>query len=124
MAGRVRVGGFADADEKRRLFADHDVFLNTSRVDNRPVSVVEAAACGLCVVSTDVGGVPDLLVHEESALLVPPDDPAALAAAVRRLLDEPGLAGRLSDGGRAVAEAGQPDAVVERWEALLSERGG
>jgi len=119
----VTVGGFADAVEKRRLFAAHDVFLNTSRVDNRPVSVVEAGASGLCIVSTNVGGVPDLVEDEVSALLVPPDDPEAVAAAVRRLVDDTGLAERLSAGGRAVAEAGRPETVVARWHDLLSRRG-
>lgn len=121
VADRVTVGGFAGPDEKAALFAGHDVFVNSSRVDNRPVSVVEAAACGLCIVSTDVGGVPDLVEDGESALLVPPDDPEALAAAVRRVLDDPALAGRLSDGGRAVAEAGRPEGVVARWQDLLHE---
>jgi len=116
---RVTVGGFAGPAEKARLFTAHDVFLNTSRVDNRPVSVVEAAASGLCVVSTGVGGVPDLVTDGESALLVPPDDPAAVAAAVDRLVEDPDLAARISAGGRAVAEAGRPEAVVTAWELLL-----
>jgi glycosyltransferase involved in cell wall biosynthesis len=117
---RVTVGCFAGPDEKQALFEDHDVFLNSSRVDNRPVSVVEAAACGLCVVSTDVGGVPDLVRDGESAVLVPPDDPEALAAAVRRVLADPELAGRLSDGGREVAERGRPEVVLAAWADLLS----
>jgi len=119
LGDRVTVGGFAGSAEKRALFEDHDVFVNSSRVDNRPVSVVEAAASGLCVVSTDVGGVPDLVSDGESALLVPADDPDALAAAVRRVLDDPQLAAALSEGGRAVAERGRPDVVVAAWTELL-----
>ena len=52
-----------------------DIFLNTTNIDNTPVSVLEAMACGLCVVSTNVGGMPYLLEHEHDALLVEPDDP-------------------------------------------------
>ncbi len=48
-----------------------DIFLNTTNVDNAPVTVVEAMACGLCIVSTDAGGVPDLVEDEHEALLVP-----------------------------------------------------
>jgi glycosyltransferase involved in cell wall biosynthesis len=117
---RVTVGDFAGPDEKRTLFAAHDVFLNTSRVDNRPVSVVEAAASGLCVVSTDVGGVPDLVEDGVSAVLVPPDDPEAVAAAVVRLLAEPASARRISAGGRAVAVRGTPDRVRAQWDDLLA----
>jgi glycosyltransferase involved in cell wall biosynthesis len=123
VAGQVTVGGFAGPDEKARLFADHDVFLNTSRVDNRPVSVVEAAACGLCVVSTAVGGIPDLVEDGTSALLVPPDDPAAAASAIARLVGDPELSARLSTGGRSVAEAGRPDRVTARWDELLAGLG-
>jgi glycosyltransferase involved in cell wall biosynthesis len=121
---RVSVGGFAGPDEKRALFAEHDVFLNTSRVDNRPVSVVEAAASGLCVVSTDVGGIPDLVEDGASALLVPPDDPGAVAAAIARLVADPALGERISRGGRAVAEAGRPERVSDAWGELLADLAG
>jgi L-malate glycosyltransferase len=116
---QVEVRGFVGPDEKRRLLEDHDLFLNTSRVDNRPVSVVEAGAAGLCIVSTDVGGMPDLLQDGVSGRLVPPDDPDVVAQAIVEVLGDPGLAGRLSAGGRAVAEAGRPAAVVEAWSELL-----
>ncbi len=52
--------------------AKGDIFLNTTNVDNTPVSVIEAQAAGLCVVSTNVGGIPFLLENGKDALLVPP----------------------------------------------------
>ena len=97
-----------------------DIFLNTSEIDNAQVSVLEAMACGLCVVSTNVGGLPYLLRDGEDALLVPPRDPAAMAAAVRRLLREPALAERLSRNGRAKAEAHDWGKVLPAWEALFT----
>jgi glycosyltransferase involved in cell wall biosynthesis len=117
--GAVRFAGFLDAEGKRREFAGHDVFLNTNRVDNAPVSVLEAAACGLPVVSTAVGGIPYLLRNEEEALLVPEGDAAAMAGAVRRLLDRPDLAGRLSAAGRQVAERSAWERVRPAWEDVL-----
>jgi glycosyltransferase involved in cell wall biosynthesis len=119
--GAVRFAGFLDAEGKRREFAEHDVFLNTNRVDNAPVSVLEAAAFGLPVVSTDVGGIPHLMRNGEEALLVPEGDAEALASAVGRLLDEPGLAGRLSAAGREVAERSSWPRVRPLWEALLAD---
>jgi glycosyltransferase involved in cell wall biosynthesis len=116
----VRFPGFLDAEGKRREFAGHDVFLNTNRVDNAPVSVLEAAAFGLPVVSTDVGGIPCLLRDGEEALLVPEGDAEAMAGAVRRLLDEPGLVGRLSSAGREVAERSSWLRVKPLWEELLA----
>jgi glycosyltransferase involved in cell wall biosynthesis len=97
-----------------------DIFLNTSNVDNTPVSILEAMACGLCIVSTNVGGIPYLLEHEHDALLVPPDNPTAMATAVRRLLTEPALAGRLSRNARQKAERFDWSAILPQWEALLT----
>ncbi|MEW6216645.1 MAG: glycosyltransferase family 4 protein [Candidatus Bipolaricaulota bacterium] len=101
----------------------HDIFINTTTVDNTPVSVIEAMACGLCVVSTNVGGIPFLLEHERDALLVPPDDAQAMAAAVLRILNEPGLSERLSRNARAKAEGFDWAAVLPRWRRLFQTVG-
>lgn len=98
-----------------------DIFLNTTNIDNTPVSVMEAMACGQCVVSTDVGGLPYLLHHERDALLVPPDEPAAMAEAVGRLLTEPGLAAGLSRSAHREVEPFDWSVVVAQWERLLME---
>jgi glycosyltransferase involved in cell wall biosynthesis len=89
-------------------------------VDNTPVSVLEAMACGLCVVSTRVGGIPYLLQHGRDALLVPPNDPEAMAAAVRRVLTEPALAESLSHNARLKAEQFDWSAILPQWQALLA----
>lgn len=98
-----------------------DVFINTTNVDNVPISVLEAMACGLCVVSTDVGGIPYLATDARDALLVPPNDPAAMARAVTRLFEEPGLAAHLSANARERALANDWSAVLPRWTALLGD---
>ena len=97
-----------------------DILLNTTNYDNTPVSVIEAMACGLCIVSTDVGGIPYLLDHEVDALLVPPDDAPVMAAAVRRLLREPGLAQTLSHNARRKAEGFDWSFVLPQWEELFA----
>ena len=129
LASRLRLGraaafeGRVDKALVPQRLAQADIFLNTSRVDNAPVSVLEAMASGLCVVSTKVGGIPDLLEHERDALLVPPGDAAAMAAAVRRVLFEPGLAARLSRNARRKAARFNWSAVLPQWERLLDELG-
>jgi glycosyltransferase involved in cell wall biosynthesis len=97
-----------------------DIFLNTTRVDNTPVSVLEAMACGLCVVSTNVGGIPYLLEDDHDALLVPSADHAAMAKAVQRLLTEDGLAERLSRNARRKVEQYDWSNILPRWEKLLT----
>ena len=101
--------------------ANSNIFINTTNVDNTPVSVMEAMACGLCIVSTNVGGVPYLLDDGQDALLVPPDDPDAMAAAVRRILTEPGLAERLSSNTRRKAERFDWSAILPQWQSLFLE---
>jgi len=96
-----------------------DIFLNTANVDNAPVSVLEAMACGLCVVSTDVGGIPYLLENERDALLVPPNDSQAMADAVRRILTSPQLAETLSQNARRKAEQHDWLVILPRWEQLF-----
>ena len=98
-----------------------EIFINTANIDNMPISLLEAMACGLCVVSTNVGGIPHLLDQEANALLVDPDDPSAMARAVGRLLDEPALAERLSRSARLKAEPHDWRSILPRWEALLEE---
>jgi glycosyltransferase involved in cell wall biosynthesis len=111
----VAFPGVLDLPGKIAAFDEHDVFLNTNTVDNMPVTLVEAAAFGTPIVSTDVGGVPDLVHHRETALLVPPRDPDALAVAVLELLADPDLAGQLSTAARQVAEASSWARVLPAW---------
>jgi L-malate glycosyltransferase len=116
----VRFPGFLDEEAKRAAFDAHDVVLTTSRVDNMPVSILEAAASGLPVVAFPVGGIPDLLTHDQTALLALDGDPDDMARAVGRLLTEPGLAGRLSRNGRRMAEACDWSVVRGHWDDLLA----
>lgn len=120
VSGRVRIAGRVDKAAVPDWLNGADVFVNTSRTDNFPVSLVEAMACGLCIVTTNVGGIPDLLEDGVDALLVPPGDPAAMAAAVRRVLREPGLAARLSGNARRKAEAFDWSAILPAWRQLLA----
>ena len=98
-----------------------DIFVNTSNVDNTPVSVLEAMACGLPVVTTNVGGIPHLVADETEGLLVPPDDHRAFAGAIARLLEEPRLASEISRRARLKVEQLDWSAMIQRWDSLLLE---
>jgi glycosyltransferase involved in cell wall biosynthesis len=89
--------GRLDREQMAAELRRADVVLNSSRVDNMPNSVLEAMASGVPIVSTAVGGVPYIVSHERTALLVPAEDAKAMAAAIMRILREPGLATRLAD---------------------------
>ncbi len=100
---------------------DFDVFINTTNVDNTPVSVIEAMALGLPVVSTNVGGLPFLLDHQKEALLVPPDHPEAMCEAIKQLLNKPELTHLLSRQGRQKVEAFDWQVVKQQWFEVISE---
>ena len=67
--------------------------------------LLEALAVGTACVSTSVTGIPEVVRDGETGLLVPPGDPAALAASIARLLDDPALRARLAGAGRHLVES-------------------
>lgn len=101
VAERVTFTGRIDNAAMPGLYQSASVMLNPSRVDNQPVSILEAFACGVPVVSTNVGGVPRVAEDGRTALLVPPGDPVAMAQALVRVATETGLAERLGAAGQA-----------------------
>lgn len=115
VTGRITFAGYMDATSKAAAFASHDLFLNTNTVDNMPVSVLEAAACGLVPVATSVGGIPKLLTDDVDSRLVPAGDADAMAAAVLDLLADDDRYRRLALGARAMAERSGWPAVHDRW---------
>ena len=121
VARHVRFPGQVAKRAVPEALAGADIFLNTSNFDNTPVSVIEAMASGLCVVTTNVGGMPHLLGQEKEALLVSPNAEEAMLQAVLRVLHEPALAGTLSRNGRRKAETFNWSIILPRWEALLGE---
>jgi glycosyltransferase involved in cell wall biosynthesis len=119
--GAVEILGFLDERAKREVAARCDVFLNTTNVDNAPVAVVEMGAFGLPVVTTDVGGIRDLLADGESGLFVHAGDDERMSDAVVRLVREPALAALLSAAGQRLAAQWAGPSVLSQWEALFAE---
>lgn len=123
LAAHVHFPGFLDLAGKIRESRAGDIFISTNEVDNTPVAVIEAAALGMPVISTDVGGVSHLLRHGETGLLVGSGDDAAMAAAVLRLTREPALARRLSLAGRVLAERSGWAGVHAEWKRVFDALG-
>lgn len=100
------------------VYAQADVFVNAAVVDNQPVSVIEACAAGLPVVSTATGDIGAMLGQGEFGVLVPPDDPAAMAEAVAALLAVPERAAAMARRARAAAERYTWPRVRADWEEV------
>lgn len=107
LGGHVRLLGKLNRPQVLQRYAQASVFVQPSRVaadgdrDGIPNVLLEALACGLPVVATRVSGIPEVIEPGRNGVLVPPDDPAALADAVAALLAHPGQAAALGRAGRA-----------------------
>ncbi len=104
IAAAVRFTGRLDNERIADLYREADLLLNPSTVDNMPISLLEAWASGIAIVSTNVGGIPHMVEDGKTALLVSPREPTAMAAAALRVLAEPDLAAALRAAGLEAAE--------------------
>jgi glycosyltransferase involved in cell wall biosynthesis len=111
-AARIRFLGF-ERDPTPVLRAT-DIFVLASRRESFPIVIGEARSAGCAIVATSVDGVPESLDEGRAGLLVPPEDPAALAAALARLLDHP-------DERRTWAAAAQAGLDYFRVERMVDE---
>ena len=102
-----------------KLSESYDIFINTTHFDNTPVSLIEALALGLPVISTNVGGIPYLVKDRETALLVNDSDSQAMANAIIELIENPDLAQNLSSNGRKLAEQFDWHIVKNQWKEIL-----
>jgi len=97
----------------------YSIFINTTHFDNMPVSVVEAMALGLAVVSTNVGGIPFLLEDEKEALLVSDNNSDAMVLVIEQLIENPNLFLELTKNARKKAEGFDWEFVKHKWNAIL-----
>ncbi len=124
LEGIVEMPGSADQGSVAEWWQQAAVGILTSDNEGMPVSLMEAAACGVPVVATDVGGVRELVQEGVTGLLAPPGDPPGLAAALGRLLSDGELRRKLGTAARALAEAKfsvarQAHALLALWSRVL-----
>lgn len=118
LAAALTFSGRIENSDIPTLYASADCMLNPSTVDNMPISILEALASGVPVVSTDAGGIPDMVEHGVSALLVPIGKPEEMARETIRILSDRSLAETQRAAGLAeVARYAWPR-VREQWFAV------
>ncbi len=113
--------GMLQKKEWITLSKNFDIFINTTNFDNMPVSVMEAMALGLPVISTDVGGLPFLIENGIDGILVPPNNPEAFVKAIEDLCDNPLKAQEITKNARAKMEGFDWENVKHSWIALLDD---
>lgn len=115
--GRTTFHGWVPNDAIRAMMAGADVFAMPSLVEAFGLVYLEAMSAGVPVVATSRGGAAECFEDGSEALLVPPDDPKALAQAIRRIVSEPGLHTRLVANGRAAAARLSFESTLDATEA-------
>jgi glycosyltransferase involved in cell wall biosynthesis len=124
LEGRSRFLGSVSREQVLRLFGAADASVLSSAWENFPHTVVEALAVGCPVIATAVGGVPEVVRDGENGLLVPPNDVAAFAAAIRRFFEDDELRRRLAEAAPRSVAGYTEDAVFTRIEAELTRAAG
>lgn len=102
------------------IYDASDIFVNSSVVDNQPVSILEAFASGLPVISTPTGDIAAMLRGGEAGLLVEANAPAAMANAITRLLEEPGLSLRITRSAHEEVGRYTSRLIREQWTSLYA----
>lgn len=120
----VTFTGLVTPERMPELYDAADIYLNASNVDNMPLSILEAFAAGLPVVTTNAGGIPYVVSHEKTGLLVEKDDAKAVAEAAIRLLESQDLGGSLASNARAECAKYKWDVVRENWLNFYREVAG
>jgi len=105
LQAHIRLTGALNQDEVRRLYGEADAFVLPSFAEGIPVVLMEAMASGVPCVTTRITGIPELIRSDEEGLLVAPSDADALAAAIARLIDDPGLRARIGAAARLRVDA-------------------
>ena len=117
---RLRFVGRVEPEAMPRLYDGSDVFINSSVVDNQPLSLLEAFAAGLPVVTTATGDIATMVRDGETGLIVPPENPAAMAEAVAALLDDPDRALLMARRARKELEKHTWAQVKKLWLGVYS----
>ena len=99
MADAVTFTGRLDNEGMAEIYDSADLMINPSLTDNMPISILEALASGVPVVSTNIGGIPYLVEHEKTAMLVPARNPESMADAILSLLNDASKAKAISKAG-------------------------
>jgi len=122
MADRVRFLGWTEGEALEDLYRESDVFVLPSWTEGLPNAMIEAMASGLAVVVSAVGTIPDVVTDGHDALVVPPKDVDALAGALRRVMDDPGLLDTLArNGHRLATEEFAVEPAVERLARVIDD---
>ena len=115
--------GQVDPNSIADVYDAADIFLNGSEIDNQPLSILEAFSCGLPIVTTDAGGIPDIVEDGKTGMVVPRGDYVQIAERAITLLDNPALTKHMIERGRHECLKYSWEAVRDAWMNVYQDLG-
>ncbi|WP_457618167.1 glycosyltransferase family 4 protein, partial [Lutibacter sp.] len=119
LAENIVFTGVLPKEKWHQLSANYDIFINTTNIDNMPVSIIEAMALGMPIVSTNVGGLPYLISNNIDGILVDIDNEHEMADAIIKIIESPSKVSKLSQNARRKAENYDLEIIKNQWFDLL-----
>jgi glycosyltransferase involved in cell wall biosynthesis len=116
----VTIKGPVNKKEVPLIAKKHAIFVNCSLIDNTPVSTIEAMAMGMCIIGTNVGGIPYLIKDNFDSIIIEPKNAKALADSILRIINNKELALRLSKQAKISSEKFDWKKVTKEWEEFLN----
>ena len=116
---KIKFTGILEKSKWIELSEEYDIFINTTNYDNMPVSVIEAMALGLPIVSTNVGGIP-FLINEANGYLCTNNDPSSMCNRIKEITETPQLAVKKAQKARQLVEHYDSGEVLNKWNSLLN----
>lgn len=115
----VRFTGKLSKEGWIKISEDFNIFINTTDFDNMPVSVIEAMAIGLPIISTNVGGLPFLIENEKDGLLIDPNDALLFVEKIKQIIENPEMGNNLAANARIKIEQFDWEIIKNQWIKLL-----
>ncbi|WBL23203.1 glycosyltransferase family 4 protein [Zunongwangia sp. HRR-M8] len=116
----VKFTGKLKKVEWAELSKDYDFFINTTTIDNTPISVIESMSLGLPIISTNVGGMPNLINHNEDGILVPSGDAEKMASEIAKIIEYPKRGESLALNARSKAESFDWQMIRKDWLEVIN----
>jgi glycosyltransferase involved in cell wall biosynthesis len=121
LQGRVRFHGWTDPEQVRSILGRADVLFIPSLDEGLPMAAVQAAACGLAIVGSRIGGLADVIAHGQNGYLCPLDQPHSFEQALRALCTDPVQLACMKSGSREHATMFSLPKIIDAYEAMLMD---
>lgn len=119
LADKIIFPGYINLEEKMKYAEQYDFYISTNIIDNAPVSLIEFMAMGLPVISTNVGGIPDIIEDGINGLLVDINDATAMAEKITAIIQNPMTGIKIAQNAFAYSRKYGEEIVFEKWQNLL-----